>query len=54
MGENYWVFNSPFFLILENATGPFGGEYTGWQSSQTLIDYLRVWQLDGKGMVIKH
>jgi len=54
MGENYWVFNSPFFLILENATGPFGGEYTGWQSSQTLIDYVRVWQLDGKGMVIKH
>ena len=54
MGQNYWVFNSPFFLILENATGPFGGNYTGWQSSQTLIDYVRVWQLDGKGTVIKH
>jgi beta-glucanase (GH16 family) len=54
MGQNYWVFNSPFFLILENATGPFGGNYTGWQSSQTLIDYVRVWQLDGKGTVIRH
>ena len=54
MGQNYWVFNSPFFLILENATGPFGGNYTGWQSSQTLIDYVRVWKLDGKGTVTKH
>ena len=54
MGENYWVFNSPFFLILENATGPFGGDYTGWQSSQTLIDYVRVWKLDGNGTVIRH
>lgn len=54
MGQNYWAFNAPFFLILENATGPFGGAYTGWQSSQTLIDYVRVWQLDGKGTVIKH
>jgi uncharacterized repeat protein (TIGR02543 family) len=54
MGENYWVFNSPFFLILENATGPFGGNYTGWQSSQTLIDYVRVWKLDGNGTVITH
>jgi len=54
MGQNYWVFNSPFFLILENATGPFGGDYTGWQSSQTLIDYVRVWKLDGNGTVIRH
>jgi len=54
IGENYWAFNAPFFLIFDNATGPFGGSYTGWQSSQTLIDYVRVWQLDGKGTVIKH
>ncbi len=54
MGENYWVFDSPFFLIFDNATGPFGGSYTGWQSSQTLIDYVRVWKLDGKGTVIRH
>jgi uncharacterized repeat protein (TIGR02543 family) len=54
MGQNYWVFNSPFFLILENATGPFGGDYTGWQTSQTLIDYVRVWKLDGNGTVIRH
>jgi beta-glucanase (GH16 family) len=54
MGENYWAFNAPFFLIFDNATGPFGGDYTNWQSSQTVIDYVRVWQLDGKGTVIKH
>lgn len=54
MGENFWVFNSPFFLIFDNATGAFGGDYTGWQSSQTLIDYVRVWKIDGKGTVIRH
>lgn len=54
LGQNYWVFNEPFFLILENATGPFGGSYNNWPTSRTLIDYVRVWQLDGSGTVVKH
>jgi beta-glucanase (GH16 family) len=54
MGQHYWVFNEPFFLILNNATGPFGGNYTGWQTSETKIDYVRAWQLDGEGTVIRH
>jgi beta-glucanase (GH16 family) len=54
MGEHHWVFNEPFFLILNNATGPFGGNYTGWQTSETKIDYVRAWQLDGQGTVIRH
>jgi len=53
VGEHHWVFNEPFFLILNNATGPFGGDYTGWQTSETKIDYVRAWQLDGYGSVIK-
>ncbi|NBQ96715.1 MAG: glycosyl hydrolase family protein [Micrococcales bacterium] len=52
VGEHHWVFNEPFFLILNNATGPFGGDYTGWQTSETKIDYVRAWQLDGHGAVI--
>lgn len=54
MGQHYWVFNEPFFLILNNATGPFGGNYTGWQTSETKIDYVRAWQLDGQGTVVRH
>ncbi|MEY2815699.1 MAG: hypothetical protein RJA78_275 [Actinomycetota bacterium] len=53
LGEHHWVFNEPFFLILNNATGPFGGDYTGWQTSETKIDYVRAWQLDGHGTVIR-
>lgn len=54
IGQNYWVFNAPFFLVINNAVGKFGGDYTGWQSSQTMIDYVRVWQLDGRGTVTLH
>lgn len=53
VGEHHWAFNEPFFLILNNATGPFGGDYTGWQGSETKIDYVRAWQLDGQGTVTR-
>jgi len=49
-----WPFDSPFFLILNNATGPFGGDYTGWLQSQMSIDYVRAWQVDGQGSVLRH
>jgi uncharacterized repeat protein (TIGR02543 family) len=51
---NVWSFNAPFFLIFNNATGPFGGNYDGWLESKTYIDYVRVWQLDGVGEVMRH
>lgn len=53
--QGEWVFNKPFFLILNNAVayGGFGGNYSGWQESKTVIDYVRAWQLDGLGQVIK-
>lgn len=48
----YWVFNQPFFVILNNAVGPFGGNYDGsWTQSKTYIDYVKAWQLDGVGSV---
>ena len=49
--SQYWSFNSPFFLILNNATGDFGGAWTGWTQSQMQIDYVRAWKLDGQGEV---
>ena len=49
-----WPFDSPFFLILNNATGGFGGDYTGWAKSQMTIDYVRAWQVDGQGRAIRH
>ena len=48
-----WSFNDPFFLILNNATGGFGGNYDGWAKSYTTIDYVRAWVLDGNGSVVK-
>lgn len=48
-----WSFNEPFFLILNNATGNFGGAYDGWAKSYTTIDYVRAWALDGHGSVLK-
>jgi hypothetical protein len=48
-----WSFNDPFFLILNNATGGFGGAYDGWAKSYTTIDYVRAWALDGHGSVVK-
>lgn len=47
----YWPFNNPFFLILNNATGDFGGSWTGWSQSEMLIDYVRAWKLDNQGTV---
>ena len=52
--SNDWSFNEPFFLILNNATGAFGGDYDGWPQSFTTIDYVRAWQLDGQGSVTRH
>jgi beta-glucanase (GH16 family) len=52
-----WTFNAPFFLILNNAISPpnsyFGGNYSGWDTSVMNIDYVRAWQIDGKGSVTK-
>lgn len=47
----YWSFNNPFFLIINNATGDFGGNWTGWTQSQMHIDYVRAWKLDNYGEV---
>jgi len=52
--SSQWAFNSPFFLIYDNAVGFFGGTYSGWNQSQTKIDYVRVWSLDGRGTVTLH
>ena len=49
--SQYWSFNQPFFLILNNATGDFGGAWTGWTQSQMQIDYVRAWKIDGQGEV---
>ena len=49
--SQFWSFNNPFFLIINNATGDFGGAWTNWQESQMKIDYVRVWKLDGYGEV---
>ena len=49
--SQYWSFNNPFFLIINNATGDFGGAWTNWSQSQMTIDYVRVWKLDNQGEV---
>ena len=49
--SQYWSFNNPFFLIINNATGDFGGAWTGWMQSQMKIDYVRVWKIDNQGQV---
>jgi uncharacterized repeat protein (TIGR02543 family) len=49
--SQYWSFNEPFFLILNNATGDFGGAWTGWTQSSMQIDYVRAWKLDNQGTV---
>ena len=52
-----WSFNAPFFLILNNAIAPagsyFGGNWDGWNSSSMSIDFVRAWQVDGQGTVVK-
>lgn len=53
--SQYWVFDQPFFVILNNAVGPFGGNYDGtWTQSKTYIDYVKAWQVDGRGTVVTH
>ncbi len=58
--SDIWPFNNPFFLIFDNAVGPqdgsaaFGGEWSGWSESKTKIDWVRVFQLNSKGVVTKH
>ena len=51
ISSRFWSFNNPFFLIINNATGDFGGAWTNWAQSQMTIDYVRVWQLDSQGEV---
>jgi uncharacterized repeat protein (TIGR02543 family) len=54
--QGYWPFDKPFFLILNNAvqgSAGFGGSYSGWAESKTEIDYVRAWQLNGQGSVVK-
>ena len=49
-----WPFNTPNFLILNNAVSyfdGFGGAWDGWQSSEMLIDYVRQYKIDGRGEV---
>ena len=52
--SKFWPFNTPNFLILNNAVtygDGFGGAWNGWQSSEMLIDYVRHYELDGQGKV---
>jgi len=53
-----WPFNNFFFFILNNHVAPqpntiYGGTWDGWQESTMSIDWLRVWQLNGYGEVVK-
>ncbi len=53
-----WPFNNFFFFILNNhvAAQPntiYGGTWDGWQESTMSVDWLRVWQLNGYGEVVK-
>jgi beta-glucanase (GH16 family) len=54
IGGAHWSFNDYFFVILNNATGSFGGDWDGWSESRMTIDYVRAWALDGQGSVVKH
>ena len=57
INSQYWPFNNPFFLILNNAIGAdggFGGTYDGWSSSSMKIDWVRAYQLDSQGTVTTH
>jgi hypothetical protein len=55
--SEYWPGNKPYFLILNNAIGPraggFGGLWGNWTTSQMTIDYVRAYQLNGQGQVLK-
>jgi beta-glucanase (GH16 family) len=47
-----WVFNSKFFLILNNAVNAgFSGSWQNLQSSTMSIDWVRSYQVNGHGEV---
>ena len=53
-----WPFNNFFFFILNGGVGPqpntiYGGTWDGWQESTMSVDWLRVWQLNTYGEVVK-
>jgi hypothetical protein len=49
------MFDEPVPFDLNDATGPFGGDYTGWAKSFTTIDYVRAWRVKaGQGQVFRH
>ena len=53
-----WPFNNFFFFIFSGGVGPqpntiYGGTWDGWQESTMSVDWLRVWQLNGYGEVVK-
>jgi len=49
-----WVFNSKFFLILNNAVNEgFSGSWQNLQSSAMSIDWVRSYQINGYGEVFK-
>jgi beta-glucanase (GH16 family) len=50
---NFWPFDAPEFLIFDNTT-PGPKAQMNWQSSSMLIDWVRVWSLDGQGRVYSH
>ena len=55
--SKFWPFNAPNFLIFNNAVtygNGFGGAWNGWQNAEMLIDYVRHYQIDGKGQVFQN
>ncbi|MFM6963502.1 MAG: family 16 glycosylhydrolase [Micrococcales bacterium] len=52
-GTKFWPFDSPAFLIFDNAT-PGNKSAMTWQQSQFLIDYVRLWKSDGRGSAWTH
>ena len=54
VGTNKWVFNKPFFMILNLA---MGGRFTGdldpdLTSAKMYVDYIRYYTINGQGKVI--
>ena len=54
-GVGTWVYNQPFFFILNLA---MGGEFTGEidptiNKAQLIVDYIRVYSINGVGKVLK-
>ncbi len=56
VAPNEWVFNHPFYFLLNMAVGGhLGGEVDPELAteSQLLVDYIRVYEIDGYGRVFK-